>query len=165
MILWLATSCHIFPQVIRYLKSQSFCSVIKKRWGGKAWSLWKVENESREEASCAVAHRFSVLLSLSKECRWREMEEHRQAERLQRQLQQEQAYLLSLQHDHRRPHPQQQQPPQQERSKPSYHAPEPKPHYEPTDRTREVFSFLCCLNIDPVLLIPWEVVEWLLGAV
>ncbi|XP_069351006.1 mitogen-activated protein kinase kinase kinase kinase 4 isoform X8 [Eulemur rufifrons] len=73
------------------------------------------------------------------ECRWREMEEHRQAERLQRQLQQEQAYLLSLQHDHRRPHPQQQQPPpQQERSKPSYHAPEPKPHYEPADRAREV---------------------------
>ncbi|XP_025848206.1 mitogen-activated protein kinase kinase kinase kinase 4 isoform X33 [Vulpes vulpes] len=72
------------------------------------------------------------------ECRWREMEEHRQAERLQRQLQQEQAYLLSLQHDHRRPHPQQQPPPQQERSKPSYHAPEPKPHYEPADRAREV---------------------------
>ncbi|XP_006884612.1 PREDICTED: mitogen-activated protein kinase kinase kinase kinase 4 [Elephantulus edwardii] len=82
------------------------------------------------------------------EYRWREMEEHRQAERLQRQLQQEQAYLLSLQHDHRRPHPQlpqphaltQPQPPpqQQERSKPSYHAPEPKPHYEPSDRAREV---------------------------
>ncbi|XP_040479550.1 mitogen-activated protein kinase kinase kinase kinase 4 isoform X16 [Ursus maritimus] len=71
------------------------------------------------------------------ECRWREMEEHRQAERLQRQLQQEQAYLLSLQHDHRRPHPQQ-PPPPQERGKPSYHAPEPKPHYEPADRAREV---------------------------
>ncbi|XP_062065994.1 mitogen-activated protein kinase kinase kinase kinase 4 isoform X42 [Lepus europaeus] len=77
------------------------------------------------------------------ECRWREMEEHRQAERLQRQLQQEQAYLLSLQHDHRRPPPQlpqqpQQPPLQQERSKPAYHAPEPKPHYEPADRAREV---------------------------
>ncbi|XP_063505366.1 mitogen-activated protein kinase kinase kinase kinase 4 isoform X25 [Pongo pygmaeus] len=75
------------------------------------------------------------------ECRWREMEEHRQAERLQRQLQQEQAYLLSLQHDHRRPHPQHSQqlpPPQQERSKPSFHAPEPKAHYEPADRAREV---------------------------
>ncbi|XP_066233296.1 mitogen-activated protein kinase kinase kinase kinase 4 isoform X42 [Saccopteryx leptura] len=74
------------------------------------------------------------------ECRWREMEEHRQAERLQRQLQQEQAYLLSLQHDHRRPHSQQQQPPPppQERSKPSYHVSEPKPHYEPADRAREV---------------------------
>ncbi|XP_027623358.1 mitogen-activated protein kinase kinase kinase kinase 4 isoform X14 [Tupaia chinensis] len=76
------------------------------------------------------------------ECRWREMVEHRQAERLQRQLQQEQAYLLSLQHDHRRPHPQHPQPPQpppqQERSKPSYHAPEPRAHYEPADRAREV---------------------------
>ncbi|XP_031223171.1 mitogen-activated protein kinase kinase kinase kinase 4 isoform X15 [Mastomys coucha] len=74
------------------------------------------------------------------ECRWREMEEHRQAERLQRQLQQEQAYLLSLQHDHRRPHAQQPPPPpqQQDRSKPSYHAPEPKPHYDLADRTREV---------------------------
>ncbi|XP_040849757.1 mitogen-activated protein kinase kinase kinase kinase 4 isoform X4 [Ochotona curzoniae] len=95
------------------------------------------------------------------ECRWREMEEHRQAERLQRQLQQEQAYLLSLQHDHRRPHPshpqlpQQQQPapPQQERSKPVYHAPEPKPHYEPADRAREVqWSHLASLknNVSPV---------------
>lgn len=83
---------------------------------------------------------FSVLLSLSKECRWREMEEHRQAERLQRQLQQEQAYLLSLQHDPRRAHPQPPQPsqPPQERSKASFHAPEPKPHYEPVDRAREV---------------------------
>ncbi|XP_038254561.1 mitogen-activated protein kinase kinase kinase kinase 4 isoform X6 [Dermochelys coriacea] len=64
------------------------------------------------------------------EYRWREMEEHRQAERLQRQLQQEQAYLLSLQHDHRRQ--------QQERNKQSYHIPEPKSHYEPTERAREV---------------------------
>ncbi|XP_067842315.1 mitogen-activated protein kinase kinase kinase kinase 4 isoform X1 [Heptranchias perlo] len=61
------------------------------------------------------------------EFKWREMEEQRQAERLQRQLQQEQAYLLSLQHDHR----------QQERNKP-YHAPEPKPHFEATDRSREI---------------------------
>ncbi|XP_074048340.1 mitogen-activated protein kinase kinase kinase kinase 4 isoform X8 [Macrotis lagotis] len=73
------------------------------------------------------------------EYRWREMEEHRQAERLQRQLQQEQAYLLSLQHDHRRHHQQQQQQQQQqERNKQSYHPPETKPHYEPTDRAREV---------------------------
>ncbi|XP_036211163.1 mitogen-activated protein kinase kinase kinase kinase 4 isoform X8 [Myotis myotis] len=84
------------------------------------------------------------------ECRWRELEQHRQAERLQKQLQQEQAYLLSLQHDHRRPHP---QPPPQERSKPSYHAPEPRPHYEPADRAREVqWSHLASLknNVSPV---------------
>ncbi|XP_036913220.1 mitogen-activated protein kinase kinase kinase kinase 4 isoform X49 [Sturnira hondurensis] len=62
-------------------------------------------------------------------------EEQRHLELLQQQLLQEQAMLL---HDHRRPHPQQQLPPQQERSKPSYHAPEPKPHYEPADRAQEV---------------------------
>uniref|UniRef100_A0A663LUU5 non-specific serine/threonine protein kinase n=1 Tax=Athene cunicularia TaxID=194338 RepID=A0A663LUU5_ATHCN len=72
------------------------------------------------------------------EYRWREMEEHRQAERLQRQLQQEQAYLLSLQHDHRRQQQQQQQQQQQERNKQSYHTPEPKSHYEPAERAREV---------------------------
>uniref|UniRef100_A0A8C3ISV9 non-specific serine/threonine protein kinase n=1 Tax=Chrysemys picta bellii TaxID=8478 RepID=A0A8C3ISV9_CHRPI len=74
------------------------------------------------------------------EYRWREMEEHRQAERLQRQLQQEQAYLLSLQHDHRRHQQQQQQ--QQERNKQSYHIPEPKSHYEPSERAREVTFLL-----------------------
>ncbi|XP_051060436.1 mitogen-activated protein kinase kinase kinase kinase 4 isoform X5 [Phodopus roborovskii] len=89
------------------------------------------------------------------ECRWREMEEHRQAERLQRQLQQEQAYLLSLQHDHRRPHPQQPPPqqPQQDRGKQSYHAPEPKPHYDPAERAREVqWPHLASLknNVSPV---------------
>ncbi|XP_077884888.1 mitogen-activated protein kinase kinase kinase kinase 4 isoform X5 [Ictidomys tridecemlineatus] len=67
-------------------------------------------------------------------------EEQRHLEILQQQLLQEQAMLL---HDHRRPHPQLPQLPQQplaqqERSKPSYHTPEPKSHYEPADRTREV---------------------------
>ncbi|XP_065279781.1 mitogen-activated protein kinase kinase kinase kinase 4 isoform X16 [Emys orbicularis] len=83
------------------------------------------------------------------EYRWREMEEHRQAERLQRQLQQEQAYLLSLQHDHRRHQQQQQQ--QQERNKQSFHIPEPKSHYEPSERARE-WSHLASLknNVSPV---------------
>lgn len=94
------------------------------------------KDEPGDEACLLVSHSLSVLF-LSKECRWREMEEHRQAERLQRQLQQEQAYLLSLQHDHRRPHPQHPQPPP-ERSKPGFHAADPKPHYEPADRAREV---------------------------
>uniref|UniRef100_A0A8C3RIG7 non-specific serine/threonine protein kinase n=1 Tax=Cyanoderma ruficeps TaxID=181631 RepID=A0A8C3RIG7_9PASS len=84
---------------------------------------------------CHVLNSSPVL---SKEYRWREMEEHRQAERLQRQLQQEQAYLLSLQHDHRRQQQQQQQQQQQERNKQSYHTPEPKSHYEPAERAREV---------------------------
>ncbi|XP_048666473.1 mitogen-activated protein kinase kinase kinase kinase 4 isoform X25 [Marmota marmota marmota] len=80
-------------------------------------------------------------------------EEQRHLEILQQQLLQEQAMLL---HDHRRPHPQlpQQQPlAQQERSKPSYHTPEPKSHYEPADRTREVqWSHLASLknNVSPV---------------
>uniref|UniRef100_A0A452J3N3 non-specific serine/threonine protein kinase n=1 Tax=Gopherus agassizii TaxID=38772 RepID=A0A452J3N3_9SAUR len=73
------------------------------------------------------------------------------SERLQRQLQQEQAYLLSLQHDHRRHQQQQQQ--QQERNKQSYHVPEPKSHYEPAERAREVqWSHLASLknNVSPV---------------
>ncbi|XP_071458020.1 mitogen-activated protein kinase kinase kinase kinase 4 isoform X4 [Marmota flaviventris] len=103
--------------------------------------LEELERRRKEEEERRRAEEEKRRAEREQECRWREMEEHRQAERLQRQLQQEQAYLLSLQHDHRRPHPQlpQQQPlAQQERSKPSYHTPEPKSHYEPADRTREV---------------------------
>ncbi|XP_048208389.1 mitogen-activated protein kinase kinase kinase kinase 4 isoform X18 [Perognathus longimembris pacificus] len=80
-------------------------------------------------------------------------EEQRHLEVLQQQLLQEQAMLL---HDHRRPHPQhppQPPPPQQERGKPNYHAPEPKAHYEPADRAREVqWSHLASLknNVSPV---------------
>ncbi|XP_063505369.1 mitogen-activated protein kinase kinase kinase kinase 4 isoform X32 [Pongo pygmaeus] len=103
--------------------------------------LEELERRRKEEEERRRAEEEKRRVEREQECRWREMEEHRQAERLQRQLQQEQAYLLSLQHDHRRPHPQHSQqlpPPQQERSKPSFHAPEPKAHYEPADRAREV---------------------------
>ncbi|XP_042551538.1 mitogen-activated protein kinase kinase kinase kinase 4 isoform X38 [Dipodomys spectabilis] len=117
----------------------------------------ELERRRKEEEERRRAEEEKRRVEREQECRWREMEEHRQAERLQRQLQQEQAYLLSLQHDHRRPHPQhpqqQQPPPQQERGKPSYHAPEPKPHYEPADRAREVqWSHLASLknNVSPV---------------
>ncbi|XP_058427404.1 mitogen-activated protein kinase kinase kinase kinase 4 isoform X16 [Marmota monax] len=119
--------------------------------------LEELERRRKEEEERRRAEEEKRRAEREQECRWREMEEHRQAERLQRQLQQEQAYLLSLQHDHRRPHPQlpQQQQPlaQQERSKPSYHSPEPKSHYEPADRTREVqWSHLASLknNVSPV---------------
>ncbi|XP_071458049.1 mitogen-activated protein kinase kinase kinase kinase 4 isoform X36 [Marmota flaviventris] len=118
--------------------------------------LEELERRRKEEEERRRAEEEKRRAEREQECRWREMEEHRQAERLQRQLQQEQAYLLSLQHDHRRPHPQlpQQQPlAQQERSKPSYHTPEPKSHYEPADRTREVqWSHLASLknNVSPV---------------
>lgn len=140
-----------FTQVTCYLKSQPFCLALKQ--GGRGWGSAVLKNKSQEGiqrgGELPTVPRFSVTLSLSKECRWREMEEHRQAERLQRQLQQEQAYLLSLQHDHRRPHAQQPPPPpqQQDRSKPSYHAPEPKPHYDPADRAREVPAFPCCFRV------------------
>uniref|UniRef100_A0A2I3GVG4 non-specific serine/threonine protein kinase n=1 Tax=Nomascus leucogenys TaxID=61853 RepID=A0A2I3GVG4_NOMLE len=103
--------------------------------------LEDLERRRKEEEERRRAEEEKRRVEREQECRWREMEEHRQAERLQRQLQQEQAYLLSLQHDHRRPHPQHSQqppPPQQERGKPSFHAPEPKAHYEPADRAREV---------------------------
>ncbi|XP_018409639.1 PREDICTED: mitogen-activated protein kinase kinase kinase kinase 4 isoform X2 [Nanorana parkeri] len=69
-------------------------------------------------------------------------EEQRHLEILQQQLLQEQAMLL---HDHRpqppqlqqQPQPQQPPMPQQDRSKQSYHAPEPKAHYEQAERVRE----------------------------
>uniref|UniRef100_A0A8C3TBE7 non-specific serine/threonine protein kinase n=1 Tax=Chelydra serpentina TaxID=8475 RepID=A0A8C3TBE7_CHESE len=98
--------------------------------------LEEMERRRKEEEERRRAEEEKRRVEREQEYRWREMEEHRQAERLQRQLQQEQAYLLSLQHDHRRHQQQQQQ--QQERNKQSYHIPEPKSHYEPTERAREV---------------------------
>ncbi|XP_018409641.1 PREDICTED: mitogen-activated protein kinase kinase kinase kinase 4 isoform X4 [Nanorana parkeri] len=85
-------------------------------------------------------------------------EEQRHLEILQQQLLQEQAMLL---HDHRpqppqlqqQPQPQQPPMPQQDRSKQSYHAPEPKAHYEQAERVREVqWSHLASLknNVSPV---------------
>uniref|UniRef100_A0A670XVF1 non-specific serine/threonine protein kinase n=1 Tax=Pseudonaja textilis TaxID=8673 RepID=A0A670XVF1_PSETE len=98
------------------------------------------EERRRAEEEKRRVEREQVNLKQRESIIWREMEEHRQAERLQRQLQQEQAYLLSLQHDHRRQQQQQQQQQlqQQERNKQNYHTPEPKSHYEPTERPREV---------------------------
>uniref|UniRef100_A0A452J3L7 non-specific serine/threonine protein kinase n=1 Tax=Gopherus agassizii TaxID=38772 RepID=A0A452J3L7_9SAUR len=98
--------------------------------------LEDMERRRKEEEERRRAEEEKRRVEREQEYRWREMEEHRQAERLQRQLQQEQAYLLSLQHDHRRHQQQQQQ--QQERNKQSYHVPEPKSHYEPAERAREV---------------------------
>uniref|UniRef100_A0A8D1ZB37 non-specific serine/threonine protein kinase n=1 Tax=Sus scrofa TaxID=9823 RepID=A0A8D1ZB37_PIG len=99
--------------------------------------LEELERRRKEEEERRRAEEEKRRVEREQECRWREVEEHRQAERLQRQLQQEQAYLLSLQHDHRRPPPQPPQPPQ-DRSKPNLHAAEPKAHYEPAERAREV---------------------------
>uniref|UniRef100_A0A7M4F9P8 non-specific serine/threonine protein kinase n=1 Tax=Crocodylus porosus TaxID=8502 RepID=A0A7M4F9P8_CROPO len=115
--------------------------------------LEEMERRRKEEEERRRAEEEKRRVEREQEYRWREMEEHRQAERLQRQLQQEQAYLLSLQHDHRRQQQQQQQQQQQERNKQSYHTPEPKAHYEPTERAREVqWSHLASLknNVSPV---------------
>uniref|UniRef100_A0A8D2D877 non-specific serine/threonine protein kinase n=1 Tax=Sciurus vulgaris TaxID=55149 RepID=A0A8D2D877_SCIVU len=116
--------------------------------------LEELERRRKEEEERRRAEEEKRRVEREQEYIRRQLEEEqRHLEILQQQLLQEQAMLL---HDHRRPHPQlpQQQPPaQQERSKPSYHAPEPKSHYEPADRAREVqWSHLASLknNVSPV---------------
>ncbi|KAM8786080.1 mitogen-activated protein kinase kinase kinase kinase 4 isoform 43-T43 [Rhynchonycteris naso] len=101
--------------------------------------LEELEKRRKEEEERRRAEEEKRRVEREQEYIRRQLEEEqRHLEILQQQLLQEQAMLL---HDHRRPHLQQQQqppPPPQERSKPSYHASEPKPHYEPADRAREV---------------------------
>ncbi|XP_066124372.1 mitogen-activated protein kinase kinase kinase kinase 4 isoform X38 [Saccopteryx bilineata] len=114
--------------------------------------LEELEKRRKEEEERRRAEEEKRRVEREQEYIRRQLEEEqRHLEILQQQLLQEQAMLL---HDHRRPHSQQQQPPPpQERSKPSYHASEPKPHYEPADRAREVqWSHLASLknNVSPV---------------
>ncbi|KAM8786078.1 mitogen-activated protein kinase kinase kinase kinase 4 isoform 41-T41 [Rhynchonycteris naso] len=116
--------------------------------------LEELEKRRKEEEERRRAEEEKRRVEREQEYIRRQLEEEqRHLEILQQQLLQEQAMLL---HDHRRPHLQQQQqppPPPQERSKPSYHASEPKPHYEPADRAREVqWSHLASLknNVSPV---------------
>ncbi|XP_066233282.1 mitogen-activated protein kinase kinase kinase kinase 4 isoform X29 [Saccopteryx leptura] len=100
--------------------------------------LEELEKRRKEEEERRRAEEEKRRVEREQEYIRRQLEEEqRHLEILQQQLLQEQAMLL---HDHRRPHSQQQQPPPppQERSKPSYHVSEPKPHYEPADRAREV---------------------------
>ncbi|XP_064124614.1 mitogen-activated protein kinase kinase kinase kinase 4 isoform X27 [Loxodonta africana] len=101
--------------------------------------LEELERRRKEEEERRRAEEEKRRVEREQEYIRRQLEEEqRHLEILQQQLLQEQAMLL---HDHRRPLPQQHPqppPPPQERSKPSYHAPEPKPHYEPADRAREV---------------------------
>ncbi|XP_052600997.1 mitogen-activated protein kinase kinase kinase kinase 4 isoform X21 [Peromyscus californicus insignis] len=100
--------------------------------------LEELERRRKEEEERRRAEEEKRRVEREQEYIRRQLEEEqRHLEILQQQLLQEQAMLL---HDHRRPHPQQPPPqqPQQDRSKPSYHAPEPKPHYDPADRAREV---------------------------
>ncbi|XP_075419434.1 mitogen-activated protein kinase kinase kinase kinase 4 isoform X46 [Tenrec ecaudatus] len=124
--------------------------------------LEELERRRKEEEERRRAEEEKRRVEREQEYIRRQLEEEqRHLELLQQQLLQEQAMLL---HDHRRPHPQHPQqhpqhppqlphPQQQERSKPSYHAPEPKPHYDPADRAREVqWSHLASLknNVSPV---------------
>ncbi|XP_052601023.1 mitogen-activated protein kinase kinase kinase kinase 4 isoform X46 [Peromyscus californicus insignis] len=115
--------------------------------------LEELERRRKEEEERRRAEEEKRRVEREQEYIRRQLEEEqRHLEILQQQLLQEQAMLL---HDHRRPHPQQPPPqqPQQDRSKPSYHAPEPKPHYDPADRAREVqWSHLASLknNVSPV---------------
>ncbi|XP_059100024.1 mitogen-activated protein kinase kinase kinase kinase 4 isoform X8 [Peromyscus eremicus] len=101
--------------------------------------LEELERRRKEEEERRRAEEEKRRVEREQEYIRRQLEEEqRHLEILQQQLLQEQAMLL---HDHRRPHPQPPPPPQQpqqDRSKPSYHAPEPKPHYDPADRAREV---------------------------
>ncbi|XP_058134203.1 mitogen-activated protein kinase kinase kinase kinase 4 isoform X13 [Dasypus novemcinctus] len=110
--------------------------------------LEELERRRKEEEERRRAEEEKRRVEREQEYIRRQLEEEqRHLEILQQQLLQEQAMLL---HDHRRPHP---QPPPQDRSKPSFHAPEPKPHYEPADRAREVqWSHLASLknNVSPV---------------
>ncbi|XP_013378236.1 PREDICTED: mitogen-activated protein kinase kinase kinase kinase 4 isoform X16 [Chinchilla lanigera] len=117
--------------------------------------LEELERRRKEEEERRRAEEEKRRVEREQEYIRRQLEEEqRHLEILQQQLLQEQAMLL---HDHRRPHPQHppqpQPPPQQERSKAGYHAPEPKPHYDPADRAREVqWSHLASLknNVSPV---------------
>ncbi|XP_021053143.1 mitogen-activated protein kinase kinase kinase kinase 4 isoform X16 [Mus pahari] len=115
--------------------------------------LEELERRRKEEEERRRAEEEKRRVEREQEYIRRQLEEEqRHLEILQQQLLQEQAMLL---HDHRRPHAQQQPPlpQQQDRSKPSFHAPEPKPHYDPADRAREVqWSHLASLknNVSPV---------------
>ncbi|XP_023573248.1 mitogen-activated protein kinase kinase kinase kinase 4 isoform X8 [Octodon degus] len=115
--------------------------------------LEELERRRKEEEERRRAEEEKRRVEREQEYIRRQLEEEqRHLEILQQQLLQEQAILL---HDHRRPHPQHPQPPQpqQERSKAGYHAPEPKPHYDPADRAREVqWSHLASLknSVSPV---------------
>uniref|UniRef100_A0A7M4G0H8 non-specific serine/threonine protein kinase n=1 Tax=Crocodylus porosus TaxID=8502 RepID=A0A7M4G0H8_CROPO len=111
--------------------------------------LEEMERRRKEEEERRRAEEEKRRVEREQEYIRRQLEEEqRHLEILQQQLLQEQAMLLVT---HRICFQQQQQ--QQERNKQSYHTPEPKAHYEPTERAREVqWSHLASLknNVSPV---------------
>ncbi|XP_053779615.1 mitogen-activated protein kinase kinase kinase kinase 4 isoform X12 [Desmodus rotundus] len=96
------------------------------------------EQQRREREARRQQEREQRRREQEEKKRLEELERRRKEEDDRRRAEEEKRRVEREQHDHRRPHPQQQLPPQQERSKPSYHVPEPKPHFEPGDRAREV---------------------------
>ncbi|XP_053779626.1 mitogen-activated protein kinase kinase kinase kinase 4 isoform X23 [Desmodus rotundus] len=111
------------------------------------------EQQRREREARRQQEREQRRREQEEKKRLEELERRRKEEDDRRRAEEEKRRVEREQHDHRRPHPQQQLPPQQERSKPSYHVPEPKPHFEPGDRAREVqWSHLASLknNVSPV---------------
>lgn len=106
--------------------------------------LWK-------RCNLPIVFLSEVLVQLDPSCtqeyKWRELEEQRQAQKLQRQLQQEQAYLLSLQQNQspdssKTAQPQSAKPPQNlehDRIKPPQR-PEPDPAKQPQSADSEKTS-------------------------
>lgn len=83
-------------------------------------------------AACFLFYLLALLnqpCTLQQEFKWRELEEQRKAERLHKRLQQEQAYLLSLQHESK-------QQPGDKTKVPSDQSKPPKTSTLPPDRTR-----------------------------
>ncbi|XP_036211202.1 mitogen-activated protein kinase kinase kinase kinase 4 isoform X44 [Myotis myotis] len=93
------------------------------------------EQQRREREARRQQEREQRRREQEEKRRLEELERRRKEDEERRRAEEEKRRVEREQHDHRRPHP---QPPPQERSKPSYHAPEPRPHYEPADRAREV---------------------------
>uniref|UniRef100_A0A669QQH9 non-specific serine/threonine protein kinase n=1 Tax=Phasianus colchicus TaxID=9054 RepID=A0A669QQH9_PHACC len=113
--------------------------------------LEEMERRRKEEEERRRAEEEKRRVEREQEYIRRQLEEEqRHLEILQQQLLQEQAMLLVK---HCICFQQQQQQQQQERNKQSYHTPEPKSHYEPAERAREVqWSHLASLknNVSPV---------------
>ncbi|XP_023620022.1 mitogen-activated protein kinase kinase kinase kinase 4 isoform X20 [Myotis lucifugus] len=108
------------------------------------------EQQRREREARRQQEREQRRREQEEKRRLEELERRRKEDEERRRAEEEKRRVEREQHDHRRPHP---QPPPQERNKPSYHAPEPRPHYEPADRAREVqWSHLASLknNVSPV---------------
>ncbi|XP_060225908.1 mitogen-activated protein kinase kinase kinase kinase 4 isoform X8 [Meriones unguiculatus] len=99
------------------------------------------EQQRREREARRQQEREQRRREQEEKRRLEELERRRKEEEERRRAEEEKRRVEREQHDHRRPQPQPPPPPQPQpdRSKASYHAPEPRPpHYDPADRAREV---------------------------